>query len=120
MQFYWHVHHDQLLEPLTGPVEDRVKYIRTSKPEHEVTTRLRLLTPALGVLPRTVEKAGETWFKAAEEDRANMPGAWKRLLNAGMVYLRVVRNNASINELHERECPNCPWDGETIFPEGDN
>ena len=26
----------------------------------------------------------------------------------------------AVEKLHCKECPNCPWDGKTIFPEGDN
>src|SRR3990167_3292019 len=42
---YWLLHHGQLLEWTTEPVENRVEYIKTRKPVHEITTRLKWLRP---------------------------------------------------------------------------
>ena len=28
----------------------------------------------------------------------------------------VIKNKSKIEALHAEECPNCPWDGHTIFP----
>ena len=30
--WYWHVHHDQLGEPLTEPIETRIAYVLSTKP----------------------------------------------------------------------------------------
>jgi hypothetical protein len=49
--FYWHVHHDVLVEELTEPIENRIEYIKKHKPKHEIETRLRLLKPASYVQP---------------------------------------------------------------------
>jgi hypothetical protein len=95
--FVWHVHHDKLVEPLTEPFEVRVAYIKANKPEEEIETRLRLMKPVRGHLPILV-KARAEWVKAdAEWDKA--------------------RADPSVLALHAKECPNCPWNGATIFPE---
>ena len=73
IQFAWHVHHDRLIEPLIGSIEERVAYIKEHKPEHERDIRLRLLKPVIGSLPIIYAKAEkaliEAW-KASDE-------AWK-------------------------------------------
>ena len=47
LQYYWHVHHKVLCEALTEPIQNRIDYIRSSKPKDEVETRLRCMTPVL-------------------------------------------------------------------------
>ena len=96
----WHVHHDRLLEPLTEPIGNRIAYIKANKSKHEVETRLRLLKPVKGRLPWEVVKAWEAYGKA-----------WEAYGKA------VLDHKDEIEALHREECPNCPWDGETIFPE---
>ena len=96
----WHVHHDRLLEPLTEPIGNRIAYIKANKSKHEVETRLRLLKPVKGRLPWEVVKTREAYGKA-----------WEAYGKA------VLDHKDEIEALHREECPNCPWDGETIFPE---
>ena len=76
--FWWHVHHEVLVEHLTEPVRARINYIKNNKPKDEIDLRLQLLKPVLGKIPNT-EKG------------------WERL--------------------HKKECKNCPWNGQTIFPD---
>ena len=45
--WWWCVHHEIHCEPLTEPVENRVKYVRENKASHEIATRLRELAPVL-------------------------------------------------------------------------
>ncbi len=73
----WHVHHELLAEHLTEPIENRIKYIKSDKPEAEQDTRLRLLKKMKGT------------FSTYEE----------------------------LIALHAKECPDCPWNGTTIFPQ---
>jgi hypothetical protein len=50
-------------------------------------------------------------FKAASD-------AW---CAASLALAEVLINyKQEIEELHKLECPNCPWDGHTIFPEVSN
>ena len=101
---YWHIHHDILLEPLTEPIENRIQFIKVNKPKNEVETRLRLMKPVRGKLPK-LDKACAEWGKArAELDKAC--AEWDK-----------ARADPKVLALHAKECPDCPWDGRTIFPE---
>ena len=104
---YWHIHHDRLLEFATEPIENRIKYIRESKPKSEIALRLKLLKPVQGKLPDDVHKARAAYNKAG----ADVDKALAALDKA------IADNLPAIMALHEKECPNCPWDGKTIFPE---
>ena len=45
--YYWHLHHEALVEVLDGSILARVDYIRRRKPHYEQVTRLRWMTPVL-------------------------------------------------------------------------
>lgn len=103
-KFYWHIHHDVLVEPAIEPIGDRKEFIRCNKPKDEVVLRLKLLKPVKGKLPKEVCK---TW-KARY-------GAWEAYNKAGEVYYKTIKKHKKeIEELHERECPDCPWNGKSI------
>ena len=153
-KFYWHLHHDVLLEPLTEPLKNRIEYIKESKPKNEIELRLKLLKPVRGKLPDEIIKVGEAYYKAQEtSDKARKTyyKAWetyykmdetyneakeacdkigeaydktgetyneaKEVYNeAKKVYDKTLKKySKEINELHEKECPNCSWNGKTIF-----
>ena len=111
--FAWHVHHETLIEPLTEPIENRIAYIKQAKPASEVELRLRLLKPVQGELPAALDKA-----------RAALDKAWAALdkARAAHVKARAALDKAraacmpEIEALHAIECPDCPWDGTSIFP----
>ena len=65
-KFYWHIHHDILLEPLTEPLKNRIEYIKNNKFKNEIELRLKLLKPVKGKLPDEVIKVGEAYYKAQE------------------------------------------------------
>ena len=97
-KWYWHIHHNMLIEPSTN-IEERIVSIKTNKPKDELGVRLRLLREVRGKLPDDLLKAREAYFKAREAyDKAREAYA------------------PQIEALHAKECPNCPWDGMTIFP----
>jgi len=106
----WHIHHDALVEPLTEPLENRIKFIKERKPAREIETRLRLMKPVRGKLPE-LAKAYAEWAKAyakwvkADAELAKAYAEWAKAYAA-----------PSVLALHAKECPNCPWNGETIFP----
>jgi hypothetical protein len=60
--FWWHVHHETLVESLTEPVRARINYIKKEKPKDEIDIRLQLLKPVLGKIPST-DKGWETLHK---------------------------------------------------------
>ena len=135
-KFYWHIHHDVLLEPLTQPLKNRIKFIKENKPKDEIELRLKLLKPVKGKLPDEVIKAWEisnkvweayykTWEASDKSWEASVKAwevyakAWETRDEARRAYDKILKKySKEINELHEKECPNCPWDSkqQTIFP----
>lgn len=132
----WHVHHNVLVEPLTSSMEDRIMYIMREKPECEVPARLRLLKRVQGNLPKVLLEADRrcatierdfdnVWWAyagiehpSAKENQA-LDDAQRVCNDAGWAYNKVWEDCLSeILALHAKECPDCPWDGETISPKG--
>ncbi len=96
---YWHCHHDVLCEFVDNP-QERIDYIIWAKPNAEIDIRLRLFQPVKGKLPPDVVEAWAAYDKArAAYDKARE------------------NHREELEALHAKECPNCPWDGKTIFPE---
>ena len=132
---YWHIHHKLILEFAAEPIENRIEYIREGKPKSEIALRLKLLKPVRGKLPGDVHKAGTVLDKAradVNKATADVDKAWTVLDKARVAYDKareaynkaeaaydkaIADNLPAIMALHDKECPNCPWDGETIFPE---
>ena len=131
--FYWHVHHDTLLE-WCYDYDERADFILKHKDASEQPTRLRLLQPVKSKLPQEVVEADQAcdkawqacyktkqaYFKAGQvydEVRQVYLKAWRVYQKAGQAYEKVLADNKeAIEKLHALECPNCPWDGNTIFP----
>ena len=125
--FAWHVHHETLIEPLTEPIENRIAYIKQAKPASEVELRLRLLKPVQGELPAALDKARAALDKAwaaLDKARAALDKAWAAYVKARAAHVkaRAALDKAraacmpEIEALHAIECPDCPWDGTSIFP----
>jgi hypothetical protein len=116
--WYWHVHHGILADPLTEPLRDRVRRIEADKPKSEVETRLRLMKPVRGKLPKAYAEA----WKAYVEAGGAYVEARKAYVEAGEAYVEATKAYVEAGKapellaLHAKECPNCPWDGRTIFP----
>ena len=51
--YWWHIHHQELVEYLTEPIRARINYIKQNKPKNEIELRLKLLKPVLGKIPTT-------------------------------------------------------------------
>ena len=110
--FYWHVHHDKLFE-WCYDYDKRVEFIRVKKNKSELDLRLKLFQPIKSELPKELVEAEQAYFEA-EEAIIKM---WVSYFEAKQAYKNALINNAEfIEKLHSLECPNCPWDGETIFP----
>ncbi len=126
-QIVWHAYHAGSLCQLVD-LEARRADIERIKPFHELPTRQRLMRPVVGQLPEkfiaaceawdatwdardatweTRDAAWETW-EAIRETRDAAREAW----DAAYAQYKV-----KIETLHATECPDCPWDGNTIFPE---
>ncbi len=127
---FWHVHHGKLLEWCYS-YNERAEFIRTEKHKDEQETRLRLFQPVRGDLPQEVVKAECTLIEAERAysearrvynrayDKAGraLDKAGRALSEARFAYDKALkRNMPAIEALHKIECPDCPWDGYTIFP----
>lgn len=121
----WHVHHDRLYEPLTEPIEVRREYIQKRKPEAERAIRLRLLKVVVGPVSAVLDdlwRAFEATWRAPDDSwRVGdvVPSLVVPALGCAVLAFsdawRV--HESEMLALHAVECPDCPWDGETIFPE---
>lgn len=105
MGFAFHVHHDKLAEFCTD-FDERVAYIKQSKPPREQKLRLRLfkmIPPER--LPQLLGETEEAYSEAEEAcDKARKAyiEAWKTC-------------EEELIRLHKEFCLDCPWDGKTIF-----
>src|SRR3990167_6081858 len=105
-KFYWHIHHEILVELLTEPLKNRIAYIKRNKPKGEIKLRLRLLRPVKGKLSKEVVKADQARDKAYQaRDKADQARD-----------KAIEKHKDEIEALHKKECPKCPWNGKTIFP----
>ena len=104
-KYYWHIHHGILFEQATEPIKNRIAYIKSDKPECEVALRLRLLKPVKD------QKRLIAILTAYEKVEALALEAYKKVEATALA-----KRDGAINTLHAKECPDCPWDGETIFP----
>jgi len=131
-KFYWHLHHGTLIEPLTEPLKNRIKYIKIFKSAHEtreqIDLRLRLIKKVKGKLPREVIEAGKAYVKAQKlytvaslrdfksEERKVSNKEWEVFVKARKAKDKALKDyRKEIELLHAKECPNCPWNGKTIF-----
>ncbi len=136
-ELYYHVHHEVLFEPLIEAIENRIKYILENKPLNEIETRLRLLKPVRGNIKIPIYckeaaakryKAYAKWKEANAKWREATPkrykayAKWAEWEEADAKWKKAYAKWESSPEwkdveiLHKKECPNCPWNGETIFP----
>ena len=117
----WHIHHDQLIELLTEPLQNRIDYIKANKPEAEIPIRLKWLTPVQHPekVPEEFVKAREAYDKAWEAyDKAR--GAYVKAREAydkaQEAYVKAWEDyKPQIEALHREEHPGCPWNGRTLF-----
>ena len=135
-KYYFHIHHKILLEALTEPLKNRIKYIKDYKPKDEIELRLRLIKPVKGKLPsefikayQARAKADQTWGKAyqawdkAYQARDKAYQAWEKAdqaqIKAKQAWVKALKDNIpAFEKLHKIEC-GCGWSSErsTIFTE---
>lgn len=131
--FYWHVHHDVLLE-WCHDEQERVDYIKNHKLANEIETRLKWMKPVEGKLPKALVEAGEDYFKEREayrkagkayakarriKAREAFDIAWEACNKARVAYRKALQDHKNeIEALHAKEhLLDCPWNGERlVFP----
>ena len=116
----FHVHHDLLID-VCYDYQKRLDYINTEKPEGERPLRARLfkmippdrLPPTLLATWVAYRKAVDAYEKAWDAYR-KAEDAYEK---AGDAYEKAEdANMPALKALHAELCPDCPWDGHTIFP----
>jgi len=122
--FYWHVHHDTLVE-WCFDYKGRVRYIRTEKPKDERKLRLRLFQPVKDSFPEELVKVGQAYDVAWRALRAfcgprrvlrSLDDPGLTLGKARQAYRKaLIKHKDTLEALHAKECPNCPWNKHTIF-----
>ena len=124
--FYFHVHHNILMEWCYS-YDERFEFIKKHKPKEEQELRTKLFQPVLGELPsnlveaaKAYDKARTAYIKARDAYiKAAHPyiEASRAYSKARAAYLKeMMKCRKAIEILHAKECPNCPWNGKTIFP----
>ena len=106
-QWVLHCHHDVLVEFLTEPLEERIKYIKENKSRKEQATHLRLIKvltdKEAALMPKKTWEALEKTWEAWEACEACE--AWEK-----------AQNSKQMKEWHKKVCvPDCPWNGKTLF-----
>jgi hypothetical protein len=116
----WHCHHEILIERLTEPAENRIKYILSSKPEHEQALRLHLFRPFRGPTPKTLKEAyakRQEAYAKRQEACAKWQEAYAKWQEAYAKWQEACAKwqEACAVIAHKKQCKNCPWNGKTIF-----
>ena len=143
-EWYWHVHHAVLVEQLTAPAQDeietRLRLFKRVKDQGAVFAAQKARDEAVASAEKAYDEAVAPARKARDEAVAS---AWKayheavaparkaydeavaparKAYDEAMALARKAYDEAVVvqeahDEAHEKECPDCPWDGRTIFPE---
>ena len=128
----FHCHHDSLVEYVHN-YDERVKFIKTSKPKKEQSLRLRLfqLIPDEKVPGKDSlewEAYDKAWV-AYDKARAAYNKAWEACEKTWEAYIEasatwnkakaayIEKYRREIEELHKELCPDCTWNGKSIFKE---
>ena len=108
--FAYHIHHDVLVEWCTDYAQ-RVKFIKEMKPKEEQKLRLRLFQLIPDAVIKSLPSYAE-WEKAyAERDKAYAERD-KAYAEWDKAYAIII---AELTKLHSQLCPDCTWNGKTIF-----
>lgn len=132
-----HVHHKDKLFEFCYDYGRRVNVIETTKSTKEIPLRLRLLrivaedripgrdSPEWQLCQKTGIVCQEAWEVSQEAWKTYKAGVvcqkaekayqktWEVSQEAEEAYL--VKYASELEALHKEICPDCPWDGQTIF-----
>ena len=100
----FHCHHDVLFEYVYD-YDERVRFIKENKPKSEQKLRLKLFK----LIPdELIPGRDSPEYRAYDKAREAHGKAWEACDK---------KYRKELEELHTKLCPNCPWDGKTIFSE---
>lgn len=107
-----HLHHDVAADALLDPIEFRIAYILTKKPEHERALRLRLMRPLTAPARAEYGRVTAQAWAEYERVRAQALAEYERVTAPALAEYKRVTKIA-----HDAICfEGCPFDGSTIFP----
>ena len=126
----FHCHHHILAEYVHN-YEERVKYIKENKPAEEQELRLRLFklipenripgrdSPELTAYSKATTTLNKT-EEACKKAGVACGKTWETYVLAWEAYLKArgeydIKYGREFDRVHDELCPDCPWDGETIF-----
>ena len=115
LRYYFHLHHDVLLE-LSWNIEERIDYIKATKSQTEQALRLALIKDVTEWMPNNKARAAyvKAWAAYFEARAANNKAS-VAYNKAWAAYFATF----DVDAFHREHChPNCPWDGKTIFSKG--
>ena len=124
------LHHGVHFEFLTAPAEERIQVILTEKPEWQRAARLRHMGPWTGPVPATVREAWDRcieamdrhiqrWVRYRETEARDREAFWDHYSEARDCFNKARaawEATPEFAEQHAKLFPDCPWDGETMFP----
>ncbi len=127
-QWYWHVHHEKLVEILTEPIANRIAYIKNYKKD-SIDTRLHFMRPVQNIpaeITTINEKITRTRrvYEAVRTAYYNGQADADALNRASKAYT-TAQNDSTLNvekaweAQHKRECFHyCPWNlgKKTLLP----
>ena len=122
--FYWHCHHDLLLEYVYD-YQERVDYIKKEKPVNERKTRLKLFKKVKSKLPKDIVEAGKKYdeaWKKYDEALKKYNEAWEKYYEVSKKYYEVrekcdeliKKHKDFLEKLHKKECGCKEWNGKEI------
>lgn len=73
-----------------------------------------------GTLPKALIEAGEAYLTVFNEWKTMGYQRTKWIEKRNIYFNALETYKPEIERLHALECPNCPWNGETLFPYKDS
>ena len=105
----WHCHHDDLVEDLHDPAEDRINYIVRGKPVEEQAFRLRLFRPVRDDTVAPAWKVYDDTVAPAWKVYDDTVASARKVRDDTVAPARKVRDD-TVAPAHCAECdPDCPW-----------
>jgi len=108
LKWYWHIHHNILLEPLTEPLEERIKFIKgqafaTGTNKRKVDKRLKLLKPVKGKIPEEIIRAWNDYLKIDKKYDKSEKRCIETIKNHNKkAYYEAIKNDMKIGEEYNR------------------
>ena len=106
-----HLHHEEPVEALNEPAENRIRYILEEKPKEERALRLRLFRPVTATARAEYQRVSAPAHAEYQRVSDTAWAEYQRVRDTAWAEYQLVRAPA-----HAAICvPGCPFDGKSIF-----